>query len=76
MAAVTTLNKVSVTLKLNNGTTETGTTKTVSVSLGSLDKTAFNADKVMGIVALLTPCLSLPVLSTNKTESSTLTEGE
>ena len=77
MAAVTTPSKVSVSLKLNNGTNpETGAVKTVSISLGSLNKDAFNADKAMAIVGLLTPCLAKPLLSVNKTEASVLTDGE
>ena len=76
MAAVTTLNKVSVSLKLNNGTSATGAVKTVSISLGTLKKDAFNADKAMAIVGALTPCLNKTLVSVNKTEVSTLTNGD
>lgn len=77
MAAVTTLNKVSVSLKLNNGTNPTtGALLTKSISLSSLNKTAFNADKVMAIVTALTPCLDKAIVSVNKTEASTLSNGD
>ena len=76
MAAVTTLNNVSVSMKLNNGTSATGAVKTVSVSLGSLNKDTFEANKAMAIVTLLTPCLAKSLVSVNKTEYSTLTVGE
>lgn len=74
MAAVTTLNKVSVNVKVNNGTTPTGTVKTLSVSLGSLNKDAFDADKAMAIVRLLEPCLEKALVSVEKVEVSTLTD--
>ena len=72
MAAITTLEKVAVSLKLNNGTTATGKLKTVSLSLGKLNKAAFNADKVMAIVNLLSPCLAKNVEQVVKTETSQL----
>lgn len=76
MAIVTTLNKVAINLKLNYGTDDQGDQVTKTVSLSSLNPTAFDESKVMSIVGLLTPCLNFPVLSTNKTENSTMVESE
>jgi hypothetical protein len=70
MAATTTCTKIAVNLVLDNGSG-----KTVSISLGSLNKTAFDADKVMAIVSLLTPCLDKSLVRTEKVEVSTLTAG-
>lgn len=70
--AITSISKVSVALKLDNGTSDSGNTKTVSVSLGNLNKDAFDADKVMSVVSLLKPCLSKTCLFTQKTEVSSL----
>ena len=73
MAVTTTAKRVSVSLKLNNGVSDKGTTKTVSLGLGTLDKTAYDAQKAMNIVALLTPCLSKELVTVEKTAVDTLT---
>ena len=76
MAVTTTLNKVSVNVKLNNGTNANGTAKTLSLSLGSLNKAAFDASKAMAIVDLLEPCLEKTLHSVEKVEVSTLADDE
>ena len=68
MAVTTTVSKISVNVKVNNGNN-----KTLSINLGSLNKDAFNADKAMAIVGLLSPCLEKTVSSVEKVEVSTLT---
>ena len=73
MAITSTTSKVSVNVKLNNGTNTNGTPKTLTVSLGSLNKDAFDADKAMAIVELLEPCLEKTINSVEKVEVSTLT---
>ena len=67
------LQKVSVSVKLNNGTDAQGNTKTVGISLGSLNKDSFDADKALAIVSALGPCLDKSVESVEKTEVSTIT---
>ncbi|MBQ7578777.1 MAG: hypothetical protein IJT21_10995 [Synergistaceae bacterium] len=67
MAVTITAKRLAVSLKLNNGVSDKGTTKTLSVSLGSMSKTAFDADKVMNIVAVLSPCFSKELLRVEKT---------
>ena len=70
MAAVVTDNKFSVNLILDNGNG-----KTITLPLGSLNKDAFDADKVMAIVGLLVPCLDKSLLRTEKIAVSTITSG-
>ena len=74
MAAATECKKISVAIKLNNGTTTTGKAKTVSVNLGSLNKTAFDAQKAVNIVNALVPCLDKSLNAIMKTEVSELYE--
>ena len=77
MAAVATTTKISVSLKLNNGLDpESGVQRTASLSLGSLNKATFNADKVMALVGVLMSCLNKEVLSIMKTEVSSLENGD
>ena len=71
--ANTMLKKVSVNVKLNNGTDSQGNVKTVNVGLGTLSTTGFNADKALAVVSLLGPCLSKTVYAVEKVEVSTLT---
>ncbi|MBQ7221414.1 MAG: hypothetical protein IJS28_10580 [Synergistaceae bacterium] len=74
MAAITESKKVSVAMKLNNGTTATGAVKTASVNLGSLNKAAFDADKALNIVNALAPCFDRMLHIVEKTEVSQLSE--
>ena len=74
MAVVVESKKISVAMKLNNGTTTTGAAKTVSVNLGSLNKSAFDANKVINIVNALCPCFDRTLHSLEKTEVSELSE--
>ncbi|MBQ7170347.1 MAG: hypothetical protein IJR63_10650 [Synergistaceae bacterium] len=71
--ASTTLKKVSVNIKLDNGTDGEGNQRTVSVPLGTLSKDSFNADKAIAIIGALEPCLSKTVYSVEKVEVSTIT---
>ena len=65
--------KVSVNVKLENGTDTSGNIKTVSLSLGTLSKDNFDADKALAVVSLLAPCLNKTVNAVEKVEVSTLT---
>lgn len=71
--ATSTLKKVSVSVRLDNGTDADGNTITVGLGLGSINKDTFNADKVLAIVGVLEPCLNKTVDSVEKTEVSTIT---
>jgi len=72
-----TLEKIGVSLKLNNGTTATGATKTVSVSFPTLSIVSgkFNETKVWAVITAVTPCLSKALVRVTKTETSELTNG-
>ena len=61
MAVTTTATKVAVIMKLQDGT---------SVSLGSLNKDAFDAEKVMNIVGLLAQMFAKSLYLVQKTEVS------
>ena len=75
MAATVTLNKLAVAIKLEDDVTSTGATKTVSISLGNLNKDAFDADKAMNIVNLLVPCLEKDLYAVVKTDTSYIRPG-
>jgi len=60
MAVVSDLTKVSVVLKLNNGTIN-GKVQTVSLSLGDLNIDTYDKEKAMNIVNLLSTCLDKDV---------------
>ena len=70
MAVTTTLASTKVYVVLNKNGANSGT---VNLSLGSINKDAFNADKAMAIVGLLSSCLENTVSSVEKVEVSTLT---
>ena len=71
MAATVTDTKIYVNLVLDNGDG-----KTISLPLGSLNKDAFDANKVMDIVNVLEPCLDKSLLRTEKITYSTIANGE
>lgn len=73
MAVTSTTTSIKVNVVLSNGTNANGTVKTINLSLGSLDKDAFNADKAMAIIDLLEPCLEKTRLRVEKHETSSLT---
>lgn len=72
MAVVSDLTKVSVTPKLNNGTTEEGKLKTLSLSIGELNIDRYDDDKAMNIVNLLRPCIAKDVYEVLKVAVSVL----
>ena len=75
--AVETNTKNTVTMVLNNGTSATGTVKTVSVSIGTLstDTTKWSADKALTIArAIRSNCLSKGLYAVQRTASYNLTD--
>lgn len=71
--ANTALKKVSVRLKLENGTDDYGNPKYVNLSLGSLSRDNFDADKALAVKAVLAPCLSKTVGIVEMTQVSEIT---
>ena len=70
MAARTVTEKIAVNLLLNNGTTTSGQVKTIPISIGKINSTAFDADKVLAVASLIGDCLSKSVYEVQKTENS------
>ena len=70
--AVSTLKKISVNVKLNNGTDSEGNVRLVSVTLGNISEENYDNDKALAVVTALAPCLSKTVSSIEKVEVSTL----
>ena len=71
MAVVSDLTKVSVVLKLTNGTIN-GKVQTVSLSLGDLNINTYDKEKAMNIVNLLSPCLDKDVYEIQEVAVSVL----
>ena len=72
MATSITTEKIAVNVKLNNGTTATGAVKTVSISLGTMNKSAFDADKVVAIATALAPCLTKSVYRVHRVTTDSI----
>ena len=70
--ATTSVQNVSISIRLNNGVDAQGNTKTIGISLGSLSASKFNADKVLAIVSALGPVLDKSIEGTEKIEVSSL----
>lgn len=64
MAVTENATKFTVKLLLNNGTSSSGDVKTVSVSYPSINYNTYDAEKVLTIEGLLSPCLSKSVYTT------------
>lgn len=58
MAVEDELIKRTATMLLNNGVSPTGTVKTVSVSIGTLNPSAWNLQKASNIVNAMSGCLT------------------
>ncbi len=54
---------ISVEIKLDNGIDIDGNERTVSISLGNLNKDNFDADKALAVLGALEPCLQKTVNS-------------
>lgn len=74
MAVVSDLTKVSVVMKLNNGTGEDGKVKTLAESLAALDVDTYEDQKAFNITKLMEPCLAKAIYEKQKVEVSILSE--
>lgn len=72
MAVIETLNSMKGVLKLNDGSTATGSIKTVNLSMGKMAKNGWDNQKVMNIAAAMSPLLSKSVYRIVKTAESDL----
>lgn len=73
MATVTT-QKIAVGLRLNNGTSDTGSIRVATVNLPSLSLTGYDDSLALAMVNVLSPCLSLPLIEARKTTTAALSE--
>lgn len=74
MAVVTQLENIAVKMLLNNGTDAQGNTKTVSVNLGSLSTTGYDATKVLAVVDAVENCLSKTISAVQEVRTSLLSD--
>lgn len=58
MSSKATTQKMTLTLKLDNGTTTSGMVKTISQTVGTINKDAWDNDKALAIGQLVAPCLT------------------
>lgn len=75
MAVQSVLEKISVTMRLDDGQVG-GNQKYVNSNLATLSTSRYNDQKAMNIVELMKPCLSKSVLAVKKTEVSNLVNNE
>ena len=72
MAAVATMKRFAVNVKLNAGTNSNGDVKTKTVGMGNLNYTTATPEKILTIVDLMAPCLENEVYTVEQTEVKTL----
>lgn len=72
MAVTTTVTKIACNILLNNGTTKTGSIKTATVSLGAINKDAFDADKAYAVAEVVATCLTKALCDIRKVETSSI----
>lgn len=80
MAVTASTTKNAIALKLDNGKTESGSTKTVSLSIGTLktnaDSQADFLSKAYAIAVALAACLSKITLRIDYTKTATLEDND
>ena len=74
MAVIQSVTSLKGTLKLDDGTTSSGAVKTVNVSMGTMAKDGYDADKWIAVVKKMSPVLNKSVWRIVKTEETDLEE--
>ena len=74
MAVTTTVEKITASMKLIAGTTSTGAQKIVSVSLGTLNKNTWDAQKALTLASTLEAFLLYPLQKLSKAETSSVSD--
>lgn len=69
----TTLEKITVGMLLNNGTSSSGAVKTVKVNLGSLNKNTYTDQMALNMVTALNPCFDKTLVRIQKQTTESLT---
>lgn len=70
--ATETLQKISVTIKVNAGTDSEGNIKTGRINLPNISETGYDADDALAVVSALAPCLSKTIIGVEQTKVATL----
>ena len=73
MAVENVVNKISVNMKLNNGTKD-GKTVTVSQTLPTMSLAAYDDEKAMAVIDAIAPCLEKSLNGVEKVVVSKLVE--
>lgn len=74
MAVTKALDKVKANMVMNTGTSASGTITTANVSIGTLDSSAWDAEKALAIMKKVKNCLSKAMYSAQAVETYTLSE--
>lgn len=74
--ATESIQKITATMGLNNGTDSEGNQRIVNVSLGTMSKNNWDGDKVLAICAALEPCLDKSLSQVIKGTTSRVTAGQ
>lgn len=75
MPAVETLQTIKANILLNNGTTQTGSIRTVNQSIGTLEPSRWDVDKAFEIVMAATPIFTRPVVEAQNVKTYRITQG-
>ena len=67
-----TLKKIAVNLILNNGTSTSGAVKTLSISMGTISNTGYDATKCNTLGGLISQCLAKPIYDLRKVETKSI----
>lgn len=59
--------KISVSVRLNNGTDSEGNVATIGINLGRIRISTYDRDKVLAIKTVLSPCLSKSIYAMQET---------
>lgn len=74
MAVTTTVKNVVGRVLLDNGTTTSGTVRTINQSLGTMNPKTWDSQKAYNIAVALAPCLSKNVTEINQVVTSSIQE--
>lgn len=74
MAVTAKTQKITAVILLDNGTTSSGAVRTISQTLGAIDKENYDPDKAYAIAMLVEPCLSKSVYAVQQTTAAYLEE--
>lgn len=74
--AVEVLKKRTFSAKLDNGRDSEGNVRTVSISMGSVNKDRWDNEKALNIAGALEPCLSKDISALESTATYGISAGE